>query len=259
MAKKNNNPDQQENKSGKDSFGTKLATFIIIIIIVLVWLAILAMLVKFDVGGLGTFFRPYIEEVPGLNLILPELSDEEIIYRERYPYKNIKEAHARIKELEELVDKYSEENDDYARRFRELQSENENYKHFEEEYETYRRLRDKFDREIVYNDKAPSAEDYIAWYEAMYPENAAAIYEELKEQQSVDQSVQELANAVAKMKAKDAAKMFEEFTSDIDLICKVFSCLKTSQISDILTEMVKDNPTFAARVSNRWNDINEGK
>lgn len=245
MAKTNK---KDKDKKEKEGFGTKLATFFIILIIIAVWLAILAMLIKFDVGGLGTFARPYIENVNGLSRILPELTDEEIAYRERYPYKNIEEANDYIKELEKLVDKYSEENNDYAARQAELQSEVDTLKHFEEEYETYLKQREKFDNEIVYNDNAPIAAEYIKWFETMYPENATRIYSELKSRETADEAVYQIARDISKMKPKDAAKILEEFTSDVDFVCEIFECLKTQQVSDILTQFSKDDALFAARV-----------
>ena len=244
MAKDKDN--SEKNKDG--GVGSKIATFFIIILIVFVWFATLAMLIKFDVGGLGTFARDYIEDVPYLNLILPELSDEEIAYREQYPYKNIEEANEYIKELEELVDKYVEENNDYASRQAELQSEVDSLKHFEEEYETYLKQREEFDNEIVFNDKAPTAAEYIEWFETMYPENASRIYEQLKSEQEANEVVQTIANDLAKMKAKDAATILEEYTSDVDFVCEILDCLKTQQVSDILTQFAKDDSLFAARV-----------
>ncbi len=249
MAKKTN---QEENKASTESFGTKIATFIIILIITLVWLAIVALLIKIDAGGIGTTLRPYLEDVPVVKLVLPTLTDEQIAYKERYPYKNIKEAVEHINYLEELVDKYSEENDDYAARLAELQTENETLRHFEDEYAEYLALKEAFDRKIVYGDKAPSASEYMEWYESISPENAAKIYEELSAQKTRAQSFQVIADTISKMEAKNAAKMLEEFTSDLDFICRVFDCMTVKQIEPILSVMTKDDATFAARVANYW-------
>ncbi|MCR5824364.1 MAG: hypothetical protein K6G60_08045 [Lachnospiraceae bacterium] len=257
MAKKNKN--QNENAPAKEGLGTKLATFIIILIITVVWLAILALLIRIDAGGLGTTLRPYLEEVPYLKLVLPPLTDEEIAYRERYPYKNIKEAVEHINYLEKLVDKYSEENDDYAARLKELQEENDSLQHFSEEYDEYLRLKEEFDRKVIYGDKALSSDEFIKWFEAMRPETAAKIYEELAAQKTVSAAAQDIATVISKMKAKDAAKMLEEFTSDVDFICRIFECLKVSQVSDILTQMTKDDSLFAARVTDQWDKYKRGE
>ena len=257
MAKKNNN--QNENNTGQESFGTKLATFIIILIITMVWLAIISLLIKIDAGGIGTTLRPYLEEVPVVNLVLPTLSDEDIAYRERYPYKNIKEAVERINILEELVDKYSEENDDYARRLAELQAENDNLRHYEDEYEAYLAAKEAFDKMIVYNDKAPNTKEYLEWYQSMYPETAAKIFAELAEQKERSETIQTVADAVSKMETKQAAQMLEQFTSDVDFICRIFDCLKLAKVSELLNQMTKDDELFAARVANRWDKWLQGE
>ena len=252
---KNKEAEPNTEKQG-ESAGSKILTLIIIMLIVFIWLAILALLIKFDVGGIGTnTFRPVLKDVPVLNMILPDVSDETIARENQYPYKNLSEAVDYIKYLEEKVDKLTEENDDYASRQASLQTELESLRHFEEEYEQYLKLRELFDREVVYNDKAPEAAEYLKWYEAMYPENAATIYAELTEASQVDEIYATIAARMAKMKAKDAAAILMEYTSDLDFIVRVLDCLKVKQISDILTEMSKSNSLFAAQVVNRMKDM----
>ncbi len=260
MAKKKNNQNDLENKN-KDSFGTKLATLIIIMIITLIWFAIVALLIRTDVGGLGTRLRPYLEEVPVVRLVLPPLTDEEIAYRERYPYKNMKEAIERINYLEELVDKYSEENDDYAERIAELQEENALLKHYEAEFEAYLENKEAFDRQIVYGDNVPNPETFIKWYESMYPENAAKIFEELTARKEQSEAVKEIANVVEKMDTKQAAHLLEQYTSDLDFICRILECLyikKPKQVSELLDQMTKDDELFASRVANHWEKWKQG-
>ena len=67
MAKKDKNNENMEEKG--EGIGSKIGTVVLIIIIVAVWLAIFALLVKMDVGGMGTKLRPLIKDVPVLNLI----------------------------------------------------------------------------------------------------------------------------------------------------------------------------------------------
>ncbi|MBR5967943.1 MAG: hypothetical protein IK001_05030, partial [Lachnospiraceae bacterium] len=121
MAKKDKkdapaNPDEE-------SVISKIGTGLMVILIILVWLAIFALLVKMDVGGMGTALRPLIKDVPILNLILPDVPDDVLINEENYPYKNIKEAVEVIKELEAKVDALEDENGTYARKILELQAE----------------------------------------------------------------------------------------------------------------------------------------
>ena len=110
----------------------------------------------------------------------------------------------------------------------------------------------EFDRQVVYNEKAPSTDEYIKWYEGMYPNNAADIYAELLEQQLIEESIQREADILTGMKAKEAAAILSEMPSDIDLICKLLSCMKDSEVSDILKEM---DELFAARIVNRMVEL----
>lgn len=245
MAKKERN--RTENPE-KDGMGSKLLTVLIIILILFIWLAILALLIKFDVGGLGSrTLRPILKDIPVINRILPEVPEEQQAYENAYPYKTLGEAIERIKELENEADKLREENDDYASRQLALQRENDNLRHYEEEWEEFRRLKEQFDREVVFNEKAPSTEEYIKWYESIYPETAAAIYEELMAKKRYDIAIQDKADYLSKMKADEAAAILEEMTSDLDLVCDLLGCLKQKLVSDILSAM---DPLYSARIIN---------
>lgn len=249
MAKKDRDKMQNQEERG----GGKILTVLIIFLIVLIWLAILALLIKFDVGGLGSgVLRPVLKDIPVINRILPDVSEEQEAYENAYPFKTLSEAMEYIKKLELEADKLREENDDYASRQIEMQKEIDSLRHYEEEQEAFAKLREEFDREVVYNDKAPLAEEYLKWYGAMYPNNAAAIYEELLAKKTLEDSLQEYAKYLTSMKAGDAAAILSEMPSDIDLICRLLGCMKTSQVSDILTNM---DELFAARIVNRMVEL----
>ena len=249
MAKKDKIQDLDKAERG----GGKFLTVLIIFLIVLIWMAILALLVRFDVGGLGSeVLRPVLKDVPVINRILPELSEEQEAYENAYPFSSLSEAMEYIKKLELEADKLREENEDYASRQAEMQKEIDSLLHYEEEQEAFAKLREEFDREVVFNDKALSTEEYLKWYDSMYPNNAAKIYEELMEKKIRETSIQEQADYLAGIKAGDAADILSEMPSDIDLICKLLSCMKKSIVSDILAEM---EPLFAARIINRMVEL----
>ncbi len=250
MAKKDKIQDLGKEEQGG---GGKFLTVLIIFLIVLIWLAILALLIKFDVGGLGSeILRPVLKDIPVINRILPDVSEEQEAYENAYPYKNLGEAIEYIKKLEEEADKLREENSDYAFRQTEMQKEIDSLRHYEEEWDEFAKLREKFDYEVVYNDKAPSTDEYLKWYEAMYPNNAANIYAELLEKRMIADSIQQYADYLAKMDPGDAADILSEMPSDIDLICRLLECMKTSMVSDIFAEM---EPLFAARIENRMIEL----
>ena len=120
MAKKDREKMQNQEERG----GGKILTVLIIFLIVLIWLAILALLIKFDVGGLGSgVLRPVLKDIPVINRILPDVSEEQEAYENAYPFKTLSEAMEYIKKLELEADKLREENDDYASRQIEMQKE----------------------------------------------------------------------------------------------------------------------------------------
>lgn len=47
-------------------------------LIIVIWLVIFALLIKMNVGGIGSSLRPYLKNVPVVNKILPAATDEEI-------------------------------------------------------------------------------------------------------------------------------------------------------------------------------------
>lgn len=61
-----------------ESKGSKLTSFLVGLVVVIIWLVIFALLIKMDVGGVGTMLRPYLKNVPVINQILPDASSEEI-------------------------------------------------------------------------------------------------------------------------------------------------------------------------------------
>ncbi len=250
MAKKDKIQDLDKEERGG---GGKFLTVLIIFLIVLIWLAILALLIKFDVGGLGSgVLRPVLKDIPVINRILPDVSEEQEAYENAYPYKNLAEAVEYIKKLEEQVDKYREENSDYASRLAEMQKEIDSLRHYEEEQDEFAKLREEFDKEVVFNDKAPSTDEYLKWYAAMYPNNAAKIYEQLLEKQMIEDNIQQYADYLAGIDPGDAADILSEMPSDIDLICRLLDCMKKSIVSEILAEM---EPLFAARIVNRMVEL----
>ncbi len=242
---------EQRNEQG--SAGGKVLTVLIILLIILIWLAILSLLIKFDVGGLGSeILRPVLKDVPIINRILPEVSDEQLALENAYPFKNLEEAVEYIKKLELEADKLKEENDDYASRQLEMQKEIDSLRHYEEEQEAFAERVKAFDREVVYNDKAPSTDEYLKWYEGMYPNNAANIYAELLESKLVEDSLKKYADYLTSMEPGEAADILSEYPSDIDMICKLLDCMKKVQVADILREL---EPLFAARILNRMIEL----
>ena len=92
------NADKMDKEKQKEGMGSKIVLAFVTLLIIIVWLAIIGLMIKLDVGGFGsTVLRPIIKDVPYLNLILPE---EETELEDQYQFETIEDAITRIKELE---------------------------------------------------------------------------------------------------------------------------------------------------------------
>ena len=61
------------------STGGKITVFFVTLIIILIWLAIIVLLIKCDVGGFGSsVLAPVLKDVPYVNKILPDSATEEV-------------------------------------------------------------------------------------------------------------------------------------------------------------------------------------
>ena len=244
MAKKKDvNIDELDDESGKSG---KLVSILVAILIIAIWLVIFALLIKMNVGGIGSMLRPYLKNVPVINQILPAATDEEVKEETGNRYKNLSEAVDRIKELEAQLDQYTNDGNASSQTISELKAEIARLKVFEENAGRYQELKDKFDKDVVYTDNAPSIDNYKTWYESIDPENAAQIYEQVVKDLQYSQQVKDWAETYSKMDAKNAAAILEEMTGDTDLVSDILLCMTSKQRAAILAEM---DPVFAAKLT----------
>lgn len=240
------NAELDENGEPVEEKGGKFTSFLIGLVVIVIWLIIFALLIKMDVGGVGSMLRPYLKNVPVINQILPEASNEEIAEETGYKYNSLAEAVERIKELEKQLAAYQTSGDASAQTIAELQAEIDRLKVFEENQEYYEQLKDEFDREVVFTENAPDIEEYKKWYESIDADNAALLYSEVVEQLQYSKKVQEWAETYAKMDAENAAAILEEMTGDTDLVAKILLSMTSKQRAAILAEM---DTVYAAKLT----------
>ncbi len=250
MARKNKENQNEEEKKGG------LLTFFIVMLIIIIWIAIFALLINLDVGGIGTTLRPMLKDVPLVNKILPAVSDEELAWENDLAYKDIVEANQRIKELEILVDKLTIEGEDKDDEIAALTSQVNRLKELEKKMADFEDRVYEFDRQIVYGENAPSIEEYIKWYETISPENAERIYEMAIQKEAYNATIREKASYYEKMKPSAAADVFENMTADLEYICKLLYCMKVQSVSDILAAM---DPLYAAKVTRKMKEMDEAR
>ena len=248
MAKKKSKDEiEEELQNDEESEGgiiSKIVSILIAIIVIAIWLAIFALLIKMNVGGIGSMLRPYLKNVPVISMILPEATDDETAEETGTTYKTLAEALDRINELEAQLEEY--ENDGSDDTIAELKAEVARLKVFEDNAEYYQQLKDKFDTEVVYTDNAPDIENYKTWYESIDSDNAAKIYEQVVKDLAYSEAVKEWASTFGSMEASNAAAIMEEMTGDTDLVADILLNLDTDVRASILAQM---DTIFAAKLT----------
>lgn len=244
-AKKNGTADEFEEESG----GGKAAVVFVTLMIIVIWIAILAVLIHFDVGGFGsTVMQPILKDVPYVNKILPKTEEEETKTKEdsKYPYKTVDEAVAYIKELEkELADakESNSENDAYVA---DLEAQAAQWKEYKDNEQKFEEEKAKFYKEVVFSDQAPDINEYKKYYESIDPQNAENLYKQVIEQQEKDDDMSDYVKAYSQMKPKQAAAIFDTMTDNLELVAKILSAMKADARGDILGNM---NTDTAAKVT----------
>lgn len=235
--------DAEGGKKGKK----KMMTALIAVLIVVIWIAIFALLIKLDVGGFGSsVLYPVLKDVPVLNKILPDVSDESLSSNSGETYSTLQEAINRINELENEISIYKKNSDENAETISNLTAEVSRLKTYEENQTKFETLKKKFDREVVYTDNAPDINEYKSWYEEMYKDNADEIYRQVLEQLAYDQVIIDLGKEYSSMKPSNAAAIFEEMTGDLEKVARILSTMKPDQSGSILAAM---DSTLAAKLT----------
>ena len=242
MAKKDKT---KENESG----GSKLVNAIIVLVIILIWLAVFAFLIKLDVGGIGSnILYPVLKDVPVINKILPAPSEEMQASEDNYAYTTLKSANERIKELENQLAAQggtTAANSDYIAN---LEAQVKNLQKYKDQMDDFDKKVEEFNEKIVFNDNAPDISEYRAYYESIEPENAEKIYRQVMQREKQNEKAKELATYYANMDAAKAAQVLSEMNEDLDLICDILQNMTEKQAAAIIQEL--DNE-YAAQITKK--------
>lgn len=244
----------QESDIEDEEEGSGVPVVLITLLIVLIWIAILCVLIKLDVGGFGSgVLRPLLQDVPVVNKILPggsmageeqnAASGEEEGYG---GYKNLREAVDQIKVLELELEKAQKENQSDAEELENLRAEVERLQSFENQQVEFERIKNEFYNEVVYSDKGPGAEAYQKYYESIDPAAAQELYKQVVQQVEQDSEVQDYAKAYSEMKPAQAAGIFEAMGDNLDLAARILEAMGAEDRGKILGAM---DPEIAARLT----------
>lgn len=236
--------DQEEELDGEPG---GLPVFLVTAFIVAVWIAILCVLIKLDVGGVGSnILKPILKDVPVVNKILPgeKRTDEE---EDEYSvYADSETAVAQIKQLEQELQIAQEQNISYADEISELREENNRLKNFEDDQLAFEQMKNEFYEEVVYAENGPGVEEYQKYYESMDPATAEYLYQMTIQETAADKELSDYVATYSSMKAKEAAAVFDTMTSDLDLVAKILKAMSADDRAKIMEQMNEEN---AARLT----------
>ncbi|MCI9410466.1 MAG: hypothetical protein HFG36_00165 [Eubacterium sp.] len=244
MAKKDKKNKENKEYAQEESAGSKLLTFLIVLFIVIIWLVIFGVLIKFDVGNFGSeVLHPVLKDVPLVNRILPEVEGTE-----PEGYSNIDEANAKIRQLEKELAGLKSANSLSSDEVNELKSEINRLKKYEEQQHAFEQRVKDFDENVVFNDKAPDISEYQKYYEGIDPDNAASIYKDVMKDLQYRAAIKKQATMYAKMDAAKAASVLQTMSGDLDLVASILDNMTESKSAAILAEMT---PETAAQITTK--------
>ena len=239
-----------ENTEEEEGSSSKLAVALVTLVIIIVWLAILALLIKWDVGGFGsTVMRPLLKDIPYVNRILPD-SEDDLSTEEDYPYKNMDEAVAYIKELEQELAQAQQGSSENSAYIADLEAQSQKLKEYEANEAAFEEEKEKFYNEVVFSDQAPDIEQYKEYYESIDPDNAELLYKQVVEQQQTDSKISDYVKGYSQMKPKEAAAIFDTMTDNLSLVAQILENMDAQSRADILGKMNSDTAAKVTEIMN---------
>lgn len=234
---------KQEEALGEDD-GNGLVTVLATILIVILWLAVIGVVIKMDVGGFGSsVLAPILKDVPVINKILPTHSAGTVdpgVSGEGYGgYSSIEEAVETIRRQELELDRLQTASNAKDAVIEELKAEVERLGEFEQRQVEFQRIMTEFYEEVVYSEKGPGAEEYRKYYEEINPAVAEYLYRQVIVQEQEDTRFRDFALTFAEMKPKEAAAALEKM-NDLDRAARIMNALAVEDRAKILNVMDKD-------------------
>lgn len=255
MAKKDRDKekeiDKEENKElDEEKEGGKGVLTLVTVLIIIIWLGIIAILIKTDVGGFGsTVLYPILKDVPYINKILPNQESTQGTYETadtQYQYSSLDDAVNRIKELELQLDEAQNKKKKDKQTIKDLKKQIKDLSSYKKDQAAFEKEKEKFYEEVVFSDEAPDINEYKTYYESIDPENAEVLYKQVVEQITYDDEVQDYAKTYSQMKPKEAAAIFDTMTDNLGLVSDILMCMGAQARADILGKM---NAETAAKLT----------
>jgi len=242
---------RQERELDSENDPKGASVFAVTFVIVMIWLAILALLVKLDVGGFGSgILQPILKDIPIINRILPTGTvlpigpgEEQEAY---HGYTDLRAAVDYIRQLEFELDRALSETANANNEVEMLRIQVERLKGFEDRQVEFARIVDKWDEEVVFGERGLGPEEFRKFYEAIHPASAERLYKQVVIEMEASNEIKDFARTYSLMKPRDAAAIFEAMENDLQLVTRILREMNANERSAILGAM---DAEIAAKVT----------
>lgn len=235
---------KQEEALEDDEESNGVVTFLATVVIVALWIAVICVVIKLDIGGFGSsVMAPLLKDIPVVNKVLPKGSFTETNDPDSYGgYSSLQEAVNQIKQLELELEQLQNSGTAKDEEIVKLNAEVQRLQEFEKMQVEFQRIRTEFYEEVVYNEKGPGAEEYRKYYEEMDQATADYLYKQVVAQAQEDQEVLDFVNTYSStgMKPKQAAALFEKMTDNLPLVARILKAMPVEDRGAILGAMDAD-------------------
>lgn len=209
---------------------TKSSKKYLFLILFVAMIVLLIVAIRFDIGKITSkYIGPKIKNVPIVKNILPKAAKDE-------PYANYsKDQLINLVDGGELqLEALNTDLKEKERTIMELERQIENLEVFEKEHLKFREEKRSFDEQLA----SLETDEFIKFYEQMYPEHANEIYIDIVKKQQMNKEQKKYAAIIAEMDAASAAKVLENlFQTDMDIILSILSNMDMESTASILQEM----------------------
>lgn len=246
--------DKKDENLEKDkvSVGGKIALFFILLAILIIWLGIIALLIKSDVGRFGsTVLYPKWKDIPVLNLVLPEVSP---VVEDEYAFDSIDDAVRMIQQLEQQIAQLKVSESTNLETIDALQAQVEELSKYKQEQENFETIRDKFYEDVLYyttdeydlysQKSTVVLEAYRQYFEEIEPAKAEELYKQTVTQLENADQMDDYVNRYSNMKPKNAAAIFDEMCGTPDglqTVADILNHMAVQSAADILAAMDTKN------------------
>lgn len=223
---------KQEEALGEDG-GNGLVTVLATMLIVILWLAIVCVVIKMDVGGFGSsVVRPILKDVPVLNMILPSSAPaEEPAETEGYGgYESLEEAVDYIKQLEQELEREQTASNAKSSEIEALKAEVLRLQEFEQRQVEFQRIKTEFYNEVASIDP----DGLLKYYESIDSATLEYIVKQVVTQQQADKEVEDYIQTYSNMKPKQAAKVFEQMDDRLELVAQILEGMSVEARAEIM-------------------------